>query len=195
MTTKVVCVVRDDPAAVRAAWRGEPVHAALGTPLDLPGLPPAPVAAVDVLWFAGEPTARALALGPGAVAVAVEEVVLRGADALAAHRDAGGDGLKMMSFGRRNPALSAAEFAARWRREAGRLGGESIPDDLRGFAYAQDHPPPGSDPPFDAVNEVWFDRLDGLLRRAEWFASHPVPADLWSPSECWSVCLREETLG
>jgi hypothetical protein len=101
----------------------------------------------------------------------------------------------MMSFGRRNPALSPAEFAARWRREAGRLGDDAIPDELRGFAYAQDHPAPGSDPAFDAVNEVWFDRLDDLRRRAAWFAARPVPADLWSPAECWSVCLREEPVG
>jgi hypothetical protein len=195
VTTKVVCVVRDDPDAVRARWRDTVVRAALGTPLDLPGVPPAPVAAVDVLWFAGEPSVPSLALGPGSVAVAVEEVVQRGADALAAHRAGGGDGLKMMSFGRRNPALSPAEFAARWRRESGRLGGDPIPDELRGFAYAQGHPAPGPDPGFDAVNEVWFDQLDDLRRRALWFAARPVPADLWSPSECWSVCLREEPLG
>lgn len=193
MTTKVVCFVRGDLARVRAGWRDATVHASLGTALDLPGLPPAPFAAVDVLWFAGEPPP--LALGLGSVAVAVEEVVLRGALALAAHRDAGGEGLKMMSFGRRNPALSPAEFADRWRREAGQLGGDPIPDELRGFAYAQDHPRPGAEPTFDAINEVWFDRIDDLRRRAGWFAARPVPAELMSPSECWSVCLREEPLG
>jgi EthD domain len=193
VTTKVVCFVRGDPAQVRAGWRDAPVRASLGTALDLPGLPPAPFAAVDVLWFAGEPPP--LTLGPGSVAVAVEEVVLRGAEALAARRDAGGEGLKMMSFGRRNPALSPAEFADRWRREAGRLGGDPIPDKLRGVAYAQDHPRPGTEPAFDAINEVWFDRIDDLRRRMEWFAARPVPADLWSPSECWSVSLREEPVG
>jgi hypothetical protein len=122
--------------------------------------------------------------------VAVDEVVVRGADELAARWAASDERFKMMSFGRRNPALSRAEFVARWRAEAGRLSGDPIPDELRGLAYVQDHPL-GDDPPLDAVNEVWFDDVDALRRRAEWFAARPIPADLMSPPDCWSLYLRE----
>jgi hypothetical protein len=120
-------------------------------------------------------------------------VVVRGAGALADRWADGGERFKMMACGRRNPALTRSAFLERWRAEAGRLGGDRIPDELRGVAYVQDHPV-GDDPPLDAVNEVWFDRLDDLRRRAEWFAARPVPADLMSPPECWSLDLRERVV-
>jgi len=181
VTTKVVRFLH----AARA--EGPAVRVARGTAVHLDGLPPPPFATVEVLWFDGE--APAGALRDGEIEVVVTEEVRRGADALAARWAAGGERFKMMSFGRRNPALTPAEFADRWRREAGRLGGEEIPADLRGFAYVQDHPFPGSD--LDAVNEVWFDRLADLLRRAEWFADRPVPADLMDPERSGFVLLRE----
>jgi hypothetical protein len=161
---------------------------ALGTSLVLPGLPPPRFAAIAVVWYEGDPGDDRP--GDGSVTVPVEEVVVRGADALAARWAGGGERFKMMSFGRRNPALTRAAFAERWRAEAGRLGGDRIPDEVRGLAYVQDHPV-GDDPPLDAINEVWFDRLDDLRRRAEWFAARPVPADLMSPAECWTAYLRE----
>jgi hypothetical protein len=167
---------------------GGPTRVALGTSLALPGLPPPRFAAVDVEWFEGD--AGDDLPGDGSLTVPVDEVVVRGADALAARWAGGGERFKMMSFGRRNPALTRAAFAARWRAEAGRLSGDRIPDELRGLAYVQDHPL-GDDPPLDAINEVWFDRLDDLRRRAEWFAARPVPADLMSPAECWTAYLRE----
>lgn len=126
--------------------------------------------------------------------VAVEEVVVRGADALADRWAAGGERYKMMSFGRRNPALTRAEFVERWRAEAGRLGGDRIPDELRGLAYVQDHPV-GDDSSLDAINEVWFDDLDALRHRARWFAARPIPADLMSPPDCWSLYLKETVIG
>jgi hypothetical protein len=125
--------------------------------------------------------------------VPVDEVVARGADALVARWADGGERFKMMSFGRRRATLTRDEFARRWRAEAGRLGGERIPDDVRGLAYVQDHPL-GDDPPLDAINEVWFDGLDGLRRRAEWFAARPLPAELVAPDDCWSAYLREEVV-
>jgi hypothetical protein len=193
VTTKVVRFLHADPAARREWWAVEAPAArvALGTALHLDGLPPPPFATVEVVWggAAAPPPAA------GEVEVVVEEEVRRGTEALAARWAAGGERFKMMSFGRRNPALTPAEFADRWRREAGRLGGEQIPDDLRGFAYAQDHPVPGPDPAFDAINEVWFDRLDDLRRRAEWFAARPVPSDLMDPAGSGVVLLREEVLG
>ena len=128
---------------------------------------------------------------PDAIEVAVEEVVLRGAGELEALRAGDGPHFTMMSVARRNPALTRAELAERWQAEAGRLGAEAIPDDVRGLAYVQDHPLDES-APFDAINEAWFDSLDGLRRRADWFASRPVPADLFDPDECFALYLRVE---
>jgi hypothetical protein len=212
--TKVVRFLTGEPEAIRSRWRellsdarrpdGGPTRVTLATAFALPDLPAPPFAAVDVQWFLDEAAAQdhdawlrgrapALALGDGSCGVVVEESVRRGADLLAHRWERGGERFKMMSFGRRNPALSRPEFAERWRREAGRLGTDVIPDDVRGVAYVQDHPV-GDDAAFDAVNEVWFERLDDLRRRAEWFAARPVPADLMSPSACWSLYLREEVL-
>ena len=212
MTSKLIRFLPTVPPGDRWAGRDEvahePARVTLATSLELPGLPPPRFAAVEVLWpddrartggrsdddaagiAGGQVTAASRHLPDGGVVVAVDEVVARGADAFAARWADGGVRFKMMSFGRRNPALTRAEFVERWRAEAGRLGGDRIPDDLRGSAYVQDHPS-GDDPPFDALNEVWFDRLDDLRRRAEWFAARPVPAELMSPAECWSLYLRE----
>lgn len=197
MTRKVIRFLPEVPPADRwSAAAGRPGRAArvsLATALDLPGLPPPRWAAVEVVWSSDDvdvPSAPD-AGGAGPLAVPVDESVVRGADALAARWVGGGERFKMMSFGRRNPALTRAAFVETWRAEAGRLGGDPIPDDLRGLAYVQDHPV-GDDPPLDAINEVWFDRLDDVRRRAEWFAARPIPADLMSPSESWSLVLREE---
>jgi hypothetical protein len=197
VTAKVIRFLPDATAPDRWAGAlgrpGAPSRVALGTVLALPGLPPPRFAAVEILWF---PSDADVDLPPsaGAVVVPVDEVVVRGADALAARWADGGERFKMMSVGRRNPALTRAAFAERWRAEAGRLGADRIPDDVRGQAYVQDHPV-GDDPPLDAINEVWFDRLDALRRRAAWFADRPVPAHLMSPADCWSVCLREVVVG
>lgn len=204
MTIKVIRFLPSVPLGRRWAGRadapGSPVRATLARSFELPGLSRPRFAAVEVLWptddaaagISDRETTAASGHTPdhGTVVVDVDEVVARGGDALAARWADGGERFKMMSFGRRNPALTRAEFVERWRAEAGRLGGDRIPDDLRGSAYVQDHPR-GDDPPFDAINEVWFDRLDDLRRRAEWFAARPTPADLMSPTECWSLYLRE----
>jgi len=209
VTRKVVRFLGHTPPADRwvgvVGRPGAPTRVAVGTALALPGLPPSRFATVEVLWFdtdtdtadgaaPGRGTDVDPPAGDGSVVVPVDEVVVRGADALTARWADGGERFKMMSFGCRNPALSRPAFVERWRAEAGRLGGDRIPDDLRGLAYVQDHPI-GDDPPFDAVNEVWFDRLDHLRRRAEWFAARPPPADLMSPAACWSVYLRETVAG
>jgi hypothetical protein len=208
--TKVVRFVAHRPEDLRSWWRdvlgaeGAPVRVELSTAITLLDLPAPSFAAVDVLWFADgaaaadhdawfRANAPAIALDDDSRALVVEEVVVRGADHLAARRLDGNLGYKMMSFGRRSPDLSRAQFVERWRREAGRMGGEVIPDDVRGQAYVQDHPV-GDEVAFDALNEVWFDRLDDLHRRAEWFAARPVPADLMDPAQCWSLYLREERL-
>lgn len=211
MTAKVIRFLDAVPAADRwggAAGRpGAPSRVTLGIALDLPGLPPPRFAAVEVLWCDSHPADAADAAdaagdpgdpgdssaGDARVVVPVDEVIVRGAAALSARWSGGGERFKMMSFGRRNPALTRAAFVERWRAEAGRLGGTPIPDDLRGLAYVQDHPR-GDDPPLDAINEVWFDRLADLRRRAEWFAARPVPSDLMAPATCGSLCLREQVV-
>jgi hypothetical protein len=119
--------------------------------------------------------------GEGDVALEVEELVLRGTP---------GGAFTMMSYGRRNPALSRPAFVERWTSEAGSLGGEVIPDEVRGLAYVQYHPV-DDDPPFDAVNQVWFDDLDALRTRAEWFAARPIPEALMDPSTCGALYLRQ----
>jgi hypothetical protein len=110
----------------------------------------------------------------------VEALVVRGTP---------GGRFVMMSYGRRNPSLSRPEFAERWKEEAGNLGGEVIPDEVRGLAYVQYHPI-DEDPPLDAVNQVWFDDLESLRRRAEWFAARPIPETLMDPSTCGALYLR-----
>ena len=145
--------------------------------LHLDGLPAPRYAAVEVAWIAGSlPT-----LAP--TDVAVDEEIRRGAARV------GEGAYRMMSVARRNPSLSRTEFADRWRVEAGNLGGEMIPVDVQGLAYVQDHPV-GPNPAFDAINEVWFDSLDDLRRRAEWFAARPVPAELFDPAASFALYLR-----
>ena len=168
MTRKLIRFLREPPAAPLADER---------IALELPGLPPPVFAAVEVLWFDGDVPERS-----GELEVVVDEHLLRG--------DARSGPFTMLSFGRRNPALTRAEFVERWRKEAGSLGGDRIPDDLRGLGYVQ-NVPLGDDPPLDAINEVWFADLDTLRRRAEWFAARPIPADLMSPTECWSLYVRD----
>ncbi|HKE72356.1 MAG TPA: hypothetical protein VKB57_02005 [Acidimicrobiales bacterium] len=188
MTGKVVRFHDGDPstaAALADAWRaapdrpGAPERVAVAACLTLPGLPPPRYAAVDMIWGAAAPVGRPV------LTVPVEEDVRRGA--------VGGERYAMMSVARRRPGLSRAGFAARWRAEAGRLGAEAIPADVRGAAYVQDHPV-GDDPPVDAVNEAWFADLDGLRRRAEWFAARPVPPELFDPARSFPLYLRWEPL-
>lgn len=185
---------------------GRPGRVAMAMPL--PDFPAPPCAAVDVQWFPD--VAAALAneawlaavdpeLAAGSRRVVAEEVVLRGQDYLADRWASGGERYKMLSCGRRAPGLTPAELSARWRGESGRLGGEVIPDEVRGLAYVQNHPVPapvgGPEWPFDAVNEVWFERLDHLRRRGEWFAARPdATPDFMSPTETWSMFVRETPL-
>jgi hypothetical protein len=187
---------------------GQPWRVALGLPLALDDLPPPPFAAVDVQWFPDLDAALAndawLAaadpdLHAGSCHVVAEEVVVRGRDYLDGRWATGGERYKMLSFGKRDRHLDLEQFSARWRGEAGRLGTDAIPDEVRGLAYAQNHPLPraGHEWPFDAVAEVWFERLDDLERRRAWFAARlgaagPSPtAGFMSPAETWSMFVRE----
>lgn len=176
-------------------------------------------AAIDEQWFVNAPEALANeaclgsvcpdlctgspSFGAGSCQVIAEEIVLRGREYLDSRWELRGERYKMMSFGKRNPRLTLREFSARWRAEAGRLGSGEIPAGVRGLAYVQNHPVPRDghdDWPLDAVNEVWFERLDDLARRGVWFAARQDAAvrsgaeSFMSPTETWSIYVRESPL-
>ena len=134
--------------------------------------------------------------GTGPVIVAREHA-LRGADWLERRWREGGAKLKHMAIARRIEGLTPAEFSDRWRNRAGRVGAVPIPEHARGRAYVQNHPLPkaGADWAYDAVNEVYFDDLNGLRARIAWFAEHfdgVGEDDL--VGESWFVAVREEAL-
>ena len=216
---KVVRFLDREPEGLRSRWAavaahagrdpGRPARVAVAAPL--PGFAPSPWTVVDLQWFASVTEALAndawlAAVAPdlrdGSCRVVATEVVLRGRAYLDARWREGGERLKMMSFGRRNPALTPEEFSARWRSEAGRLGAEQIPDAVRGLAYVQNHPVPldGQEWPLDAVNEVYVEGLDQLRRREAWFAERRAATlrsdaqSLMAPTETWSMFVREWSL-
>ncbi|HXY90960.1 MAG TPA: hypothetical protein VEP49_00640 [Acidimicrobiia bacterium] len=146
--------------------------------------------------------------GPGGAAargarrvLVADEVVLRGADWLERRWRQGGAKVKHMAFASRAVGLTAAEFSERWKRHAGSVGraGASalvVPDHARGQAYVQNHPLPRSsgDWAYDAVNEVYFDDVDGLRARIDWFRENvdPTADDLFRAS--WFLAVREDVL-
>ncbi|MGZ4693972.1 MAG: EthD domain-containing protein [Acidimicrobiales bacterium] len=132
--------------------------------------------------------------------IIADECVLRGADWLERRWRDGGAKLKHLAIARRSADLTAAEFSERWRDHAGRLGRSAgaattvIPDDARGLAYVQDHPRPrpSGDWAYDALNEVWFDDVEGLRTRIEWFRANPPDPDDDLFRQSWFVAAREE---
>jgi len=206
---------RWEMALASGSSAGAPSRVAVATPLHLPGLAPAPFAAIDVQWFDAldeaigndgwlaavdpELCVGSQALGIRSCRVIAEEIVVRGPDYLEARWRKGGERYKMTSFGKRNPELTLAQFSARWRSQAGRLGDEEIPADVRGLAYVQNHAilTGGREWPFDAVNEVYFERLGDLQRRRAYFAARQDAAarsaaeSFVSPTERWSMFVRE----
>jgi hypothetical protein len=156
-------------------------------------------------WLRTDDGRAALAPADGLVdataspVVVAEEVVLRGADWLEERWLEGGPRLKHMAVALRSADLTSEEFSQRWRSHAGRVGGSTapatvIPDAARGLAYVQDHPRPrpSGEWAYDALNEVWFDDLDGLRARLDWFGANPpvLPDDLFRAS--WFLAAREE---
>lgn len=149
----------------------------------LGGLSPQPLAeVVTVEWFD--------APVEGGDVVATQHVV-RGGAWLEERWRVGGDRFKHMAFARRAEGLTPAEFAQRWRSHAGSAGGVPIPGVAKGQAYAQNHPLARTvgEWPYDAINEVWFDELEGLRQRVAWFAEHHDPAgdELFGPSRFLAV--------
>ncbi|WP_128423090.1 hypothetical protein [Frankia sp. EI5c] len=153
-------------------------------------------------WLAGQDAAAGQ--GPGAALraegshlVVAEEHPMRGLDWLEQRWRDGGPKLKHMAIARRAEGLTGSEFSDRWKNRAGSVGTTPIPDPAKGSAYVQNHPLSGDglDWPFDAVNEVYFDDLDGLRARITWFAENfdgKGEDDL--VSESWFVAVREEIL-
>jgi hypothetical protein len=108
-----------------------------------------------------------------------------------------------MAVALRAEGLTQAEFSERWQARAGqvRRAGDTavtaIPDEARGLAYAQNHPRPrpSGEWAYDAVNEVWFDDLDSLQRRVEWFRENlrdGAEDDLVRVN--WFLVVREEVV-
>lgn len=205
-----------------AAWRAA-ATAALSAPPDvrpvraaactaLPDILPDPrFDAIGLEWFAdaahlarfeswlASPHGSALseALSGGGEMVVAREHALRGVDWLERRWQEGGAKLKHMAIARRAEGLTPAQFSDRWRNRAGRVGAVPIPEQARGRAYVQNHPLPKAGPgwPYDAVNEVYFDDLDGLRTRIAWFAEQfdrVGEDDL--VAESWFVAVREQAL-
>jgi hypothetical protein len=133
----------------------------------------------------------------GAVVVA-DPVVLRGAEWLERRWLDPTPRFKHMALAARAPGLTPTEFSARWRDHAGRAAGASgttvIPDDVKGLAYVQDHPLVSDGAAaYDAVNEVYFEDLDALQRRVDWFRENEIgrePDDLFGATSF--LVVREE---
>jgi hypothetical protein len=144
---------------------------------------------------------RALQI-PGSPVLVADEVVMRGADWLAARWRQPGDKIKHMAIARRAPQLTPAQFSERWRGRAGTVGSAqgrvvTIPDEARGLAYVQNHTRHALSGPwaYDAVNEVYFDSIDALLVRVAWFEGNlrgQSERDL--VSESWFIACQEEVL-
>ena len=100
--------------------------------------------------------------------VVADAVVLRGADWLERRWHDGGTEFKHMALAVAAPTASrrpSSRTLARSRRAgpAADRRPTAIPDDVRGLAYVQNHPLRGRRrvAAYDAVNEVYFDDLDG----------------------------------
>jgi hypothetical protein len=151
-------------------------------------------------WLASPPggvverlLAEAVALDASPMIVA-EEHVLRGEEWLDQRWREGGEKLKHMAIARRAEGLTPAQFSDRWKSRAGKVGQVAIPEPARGLAYVQNHPVPMRDGSwaYDALNEVYFDDLEGIKTRMAFFADSPSEDDLVGVN--WFVVAREEVL-
>ena len=132
--------------------------------------------------------------------IVAEELIGRGDDWLEARWGGGGPKLKHIAVARRAVGLSPAQFSDLWRSRAGTFTSQSggpavtIPDHARGLAYVQNHPLARRDGEwaYDAVNEVWFDDLDGLRRRIEWFADQMQAGSEDLVGDSWFIAACEE---
>jgi hypothetical protein len=207
-----------------AAWWREAVAAAVGAPSEaqplrvvvctsLPEVTPDPKHdGIGLEWFAStehveryeswvstskvtELLNRAVDVGSSPVVVA-DEHVRRGAEWLEQRWRDGGEKLKHMAIALRAKGLTLAEFFELWQTRAGKVGTAVIPDEARGLAYIQNWPQPrDTEWAYDALNEVYFDDLDGLQTRIAYFAETlggQNEDDL--VREGWFLAAREELL-
>jgi hypothetical protein len=202
---------RDALGASAQAPPGGPVRAAMC--LSLPEVVPNPSHdVVGIQWFADVdqlrryeewyPTTEAFAILRGTVdlhqtrTVVAEDHVLRGADWLEQRWRGRQPKFKHMALARRANGLTLAQFLDRWQGRAGKVGTAVIPDEARGLAYVQNHPLRSRDDwAYDAINEVYFDELDGLRTRIAYFENTlggQSEEDL--VSENWFLAVREEVL-
>lgn len=162
--------------------------------------------AVGIDWFSDPDHLRrfeAWTLDPDPVdnvVVVAREHALRGAQWLHTRWHDRGPKFKHMAVAQRADGLTPAEFLDRWRNHAGsvqRPGAAPvrIPDTARGQAYLQNHPIPRTtgEWPYDAVNEVYFDTVDDLRSRIEWFERN-LPSDQSDDlfGDSWLIAVREE---
>lgn len=134
--------------------------------------------------------------------VVAEEVVVRGHDWLARRWADGGTRVQHVALAVRADHLTSSAFSARWRDHAGqaRAGRDRVPTPIpgpaRGLAYVQDHPCPRTTGKwaYDAVSEVWFDDVEGVRQRVDWFRDNDVgrPEDLFRAT--WFLVLEEAVL-
>jgi len=129
-----------------------------------------------------------------------EDHVVRGSDWLVRRWDRG-PVLKHVALAKRADGLTLAEMLDAWRNHGGHVQspGEqavTIPERVRGLAYVQHHPRVEGDHewPYDAITEVWFDDLDALRDRADWFAYGPGAAQQKLFKQSWFLALRETAL-
>jgi hypothetical protein len=196
-----------------------PLRATIATVLrDL--TPQAPYDAVGLAWFrdaehldrfdrwhdgrSADPVTRSVPVDPATIAsvtIAATEQVKRGYEWLNGHWDRGGCAFKHMALARRAAGLSREDFSARWSAHAGRIGATAIPEPVKGVAYVQNHPlatAHDGEPPYDAVNEVYFTDLDGLRTRVSWFAEQAADRGAGAGggddliAENWFLAVHEE---
>jgi hypothetical protein len=129
-----------------------------------------------------------------------EEHVMRGADWLQHRWRDGGEKLKHMAIALRASELTPEEFSQRWRSRAGQIARPgsaeltAIPDDARGRAYVQNHPLPraAGDWAYDALNEVYFDDVESLRTRIDWFRANLLDRpEEGLVREFWFLAARE----
>jgi hypothetical protein len=128
--------------------------------------------------------------------VLADEHVRRGGEWLEERWRDGGEKLKHMAIALRAQGLTLAEFFELWQTRAGKVGTAVIPDEARGLAYIQNWPQlRDSEWAYDALNEVYFDDLDGLQTRIAYFAETlggQNEDDL--VRQGWFLAAREELL-
>jgi hypothetical protein len=130
-----------------------------------------------------------------------DERVMRGTEWLEQRWRDHDDKFKHMAVALRARGLTPAEFSERWKSRAGQVGKAGatatvIPEDARGLAYVQNHPRPRPEGEwrYDALNEVYFDDLDRLRTRIEWFREHLLDQEDDLVRENCFIVAREEVV-